>query len=332
MDEVNEGGTVNFDAGDSFDDGDIVSYEWDFGDGSTGSGQTVSHVFESEGGYDVVLTVTDDQGKQDRVRLHVPYTAASVANPAALCSARRRRRGRWSVLVDGSASMDPEPRWSAGLDFDASNGTGVEPRRPPGALQFPGSYGDAHGYDVVGLSSATTTVTVSAGTAGRGADGLALVDDTFSRLLTARYDLNGLADDAGSAAIPSIGRRYLHAPAGDEDSFDDEISPRADRPDRRHLVGGRRQVQQTDTAGVWRYFGLGASYRDFQLEVDFKAVRTGTDPLRAVNTAGTTKAFYSGHLNYWRFYDWQTNTTLRTRHGMEPRNLHHLRLVVVGPT
>lgn len=41
----------------------IVSYEWDFGDGSTGSGVSVKHTF-SAGQYLVKLTVTDSSGDQ----------------------------------------------------------------------------------------------------------------------------------------------------------------------------------------------------------------------------------------------------------------------------
>lgn len=43
-------------------DGTIVSYQWDFGDGSTASGATVTHRFMSPGTYTVTLTVTDDAG------------------------------------------------------------------------------------------------------------------------------------------------------------------------------------------------------------------------------------------------------------------------------
>ena len=37
----------------------IVSYEWDFGDGNTDSGVTVSHTYAAEDSYTIVLTVTD---------------------------------------------------------------------------------------------------------------------------------------------------------------------------------------------------------------------------------------------------------------------------------
>ena len=42
----------------------IVSYDWDFGDGSFGTGQTVFHSFALARSYVVVLTVTDDSGKK----------------------------------------------------------------------------------------------------------------------------------------------------------------------------------------------------------------------------------------------------------------------------
>ncbi len=54
---------VNFDAANSSDsDGTIVSYAWSFGDGTTGSGQSVSHLYDEAGSYRVTLTVTDNDG------------------------------------------------------------------------------------------------------------------------------------------------------------------------------------------------------------------------------------------------------------------------------
>ncbi len=46
----------------STDDGTIVSYAWDFGDGGTGSGVTANRTYAAPGTYTIVLTVTDDQG------------------------------------------------------------------------------------------------------------------------------------------------------------------------------------------------------------------------------------------------------------------------------
>ncbi|QCW03401.1 glycosyl hydrolase family 18 protein [Natrinema pallidum] len=56
------GTEVTFDASDS--EGEIESYEWAFGDGTTASGETVTRAFET-GQYDVTLTVETADGKTD---------------------------------------------------------------------------------------------------------------------------------------------------------------------------------------------------------------------------------------------------------------------------
>jgi hypothetical protein len=53
--------TVRFDASASTDDGQIVSYSWDFGDGTNGQGVRSDHAFALAGRYQVTLTVTDDR-------------------------------------------------------------------------------------------------------------------------------------------------------------------------------------------------------------------------------------------------------------------------------
>jgi PKD repeat protein len=45
------------------DGGAIQSWEWDFGDGSTGTGETVTHIYRTVGTFTVQLTVTDDEGQ-----------------------------------------------------------------------------------------------------------------------------------------------------------------------------------------------------------------------------------------------------------------------------
>src|SRR5699024_4890271 len=50
---------------------EIVEWLWDFGDGNTDTGQTVTHTYASEGAYTVLLTVVDDAGCQQTVSLMV---------------------------------------------------------------------------------------------------------------------------------------------------------------------------------------------------------------------------------------------------------------------
>ena len=47
------------------DDGSVVSWQWNFGDGSTSSERNPSHTYAASGRFDVVLLVTDDDGAAD---------------------------------------------------------------------------------------------------------------------------------------------------------------------------------------------------------------------------------------------------------------------------
>ena len=67
-----DGLTAHFDASSSSDpDGSIESYSWDFADGHTGSGVTVSHAYASPGTYTVWLTVVDNEGAVGSARRSV---------------------------------------------------------------------------------------------------------------------------------------------------------------------------------------------------------------------------------------------------------------------
>ena len=62
--KVTTNDTITLDASDSYDyDGSIVDYQWDFDDGTTGSGKITTHTFAADSVYRVSLTVTDNEGK-----------------------------------------------------------------------------------------------------------------------------------------------------------------------------------------------------------------------------------------------------------------------------
>jgi len=59
---VDVGQTVVFNASKSVDYGEIVSYEWSFGDGINGTGEVIQHSYGKEGTYEVILNATNNEG------------------------------------------------------------------------------------------------------------------------------------------------------------------------------------------------------------------------------------------------------------------------------
>lgn len=60
------GDEIEFDASQTTGN-NIQSYEWDFGEGSTGTGQTATNTYGSAGTYTTELTVTDGEGNTDTI-------------------------------------------------------------------------------------------------------------------------------------------------------------------------------------------------------------------------------------------------------------------------
>ncbi|QCX26649.1 PKD domain-containing protein [Nocardioides jishulii] len=113
-----EGLTVSLDAAGSTDpDGSIVSYEWDFGDGSTGSGSTASHTYTAAGDHTVRLTVTDDAGAtgvtQRTVRVAEPSTVTTEV--VSLGSEWKWRYEADAPAADWRSDPQRSAGWSSGV-------------------------------------------------------------------------------------------------------------------------------------------------------------------------------------------------------------------------
>ncbi len=61
-------------------DGDIIRYIWDFGDGRSGSGENVSHVYESGGVFTVTLTVFDNSGGTSQISTTLNIDNSPIAD------------------------------------------------------------------------------------------------------------------------------------------------------------------------------------------------------------------------------------------------------------
>jgi PKD repeat protein len=123
-----DGTDCSFDGAASRDpDGSLVSYAWDFGDGTTATGSSPDHDFLTSGTRDVTLTVTDDEGTQGSVvvplsvvRNNATPTASFTATCAFLsCSFDANASGD----VDGTISSYT---WDFG-DGQTDTTSGVAP-------------------------------------------------------------------------------------------------------------------------------------------------------------------------------------------------------------
>ncbi|HKY13562.1 MAG TPA: PKD domain-containing protein [Microthrixaceae bacterium] len=181
--------TVTIDGTFSTDpDGSIVSYVWDFGDGTTGTAPTATKIYPA-GTYTVSLTVTDDDGVTDsstRVVEATPappiasFTATPTGGPAPL-----------AVAFNASASADPDGSivsyaWNFG---DGGTAVGVMTNHTFG----------------VGTFTVTLTVTDNSG-----------VTDTETRVFGATND----APVATFTTTPSSGNRPLAVSLNGTGSFD----------------------------------------------------------------------------------------------------------------
>ena len=151
-----EGVAITFNGSGSTDsDGNIVAYNWDFGDSTAGTGETVEHVFAA-GSYTITLMVTDNGGAIDHATLDVSIVPATNPQPP-VANAGGPYNGTVGVAVqfDGAASNDPDGNitnyaWNFG---DGNTGTGVGP---------------VHIYDAPGTYTVQLTVTDNDGQQGTG--------------------------------------------------------------------------------------------------------------------------------------------------------------------
>ena len=142
---------VQFDASDSFDDGPIAKYLWEFETapgGEWADGVRTEYSFETSGIHTVRLKVTDETGLAGTGEISI-----TVENTPPLASCRFSSDspvvGEW-ILFDASASFDPDGRL---VDFiwDFGDGTSTRGTRV------------GHAYEEVGVYSVRLTIEDNAG-------------------------------------------------------------------------------------------------------------------------------------------------------------------------
>ena len=139
-------------SGSSDPQGQALTFAWSFGDGSTGTGATPSHIYTAAGTYAVSLTVTDSSSLTGTATGKATIAAAlqpPVANPGGPYTGSAGT----PLSFNGTASSDPQGQaltfaWSFG---DGSTGTGATP---------------SHIYTAAGTYAVSLTVTDSSSLTG----------------------------------------------------------------------------------------------------------------------------------------------------------------------
>ena len=187
---VAPGVAVGFDASASSDPdsgNSIVTYAWDFGDGTTASGVSLTHAFSLFDTYTVALTVTDTHGATSSIQQTV---AVNLGNhtPTADAGGPYMVAPGLSLALDGSGSSDPDVAygdsivsyaWDIDGDGQYDDASGIGPTLAAGQLAPLG-----HGAHTIGLrvtdsfgatASATGTLVVDAPPSG--VDGTVTIDE-----------------------------------------------------------------------------------------------------------------------------------------------------------
>ena len=197
--------TVHFDASTSAPcGGGIVSYSWNFGDGSSGAGAIVDHTYARPDIYTVLLRVSSTGGASDSttqsIWVTVPPPTPTPYLHAALVASATSGSPPLTVHFDGSGSTAGQGSivsytWSFG---DGANGTGVTVSHTYASV---GTYTarlivvDSGGA----ADSATRTIQVTAAPTPVGAHAVLAASPTSGAApLTVQFDASGSSAGQGS--------------------------------------------------------------------------------------------------------------------------------------
>jgi PKD repeat protein len=134
--------TATFHGTNSTDDVRLWKYDWNFGNGKTGSGSTATTTFTGATNYTIRLTVTDHAGQTNSTTLLVTVKANDPPVPAitgpALVDETTATNGTWYAPFSGASSTDDVALWK--YDWNFGNGRTASGRTVMGNWTAVGNY------------------------------------------------------------------------------------------------------------------------------------------------------------------------------------------------
>ena len=274
---------VGFDGGDSSDaDGNIVAWSWDFGDGSTGSGRTVNHSYQSPGNYVVALTVTDDDNLTDSDSITIvvdnrpPVAVAGADNISGTAP--------FTVNFTGAGSYDPDSSGSiVSWVWDFGDGTGSNEIAP------------SHTYATAGTLVATLTVTDDLGERDSATVALQVAAPAY-------VDQYAIGEQAGGG---TVGGSYLDTRAADGlEQYVRERESGGRKSDRYAFLEhtwifevqpgaavtlsltGRQALSRAENQMLFSYSVNGGQFRELPISLDDSAAHFEGLPLEGAEVGG----------------------------------------------
>jgi PKD repeat protein len=151
----------------------IVSYSWNFDDGSTGAGVQPTHTYNAAGTYNVLLTITDDQGQTASTTRSVPVGNGSPT--ADFNFSPTQPIALQPVFFDATTSSAAPGRSIVSYAWTFGDGTGLP--AGPSATTF-------HPYANAGTYIVRLTVTDSQGLTGTTTRTVVVASDTPTAAFT----------------------------------------------------------------------------------------------------------------------------------------------------
>ncbi|WP_400073592.1 PKD domain-containing protein [Zobellia russellii] len=163
---------IQFKGSNSTDDTAVKSYFWDFKDGSTSTSSNPSHSFTKEGTYNVILTVTDEEGLKDSETITITITETENKAPVAVATGTPLT-GTAPLNVQFNANNSTDDNGITGYFWDFKDGSTTTNRNPSHSFSNPGEYKvELSVKDAEGLTHTTTIdVKVNQSNNGSGSSG-----------------------------------------------------------------------------------------------------------------------------------------------------------------